>query len=296
MDSSILGSQPTRPSSWCPSPDGAVNVESAANLDALLSVFHQRDRLRLRARMHEKGVSDVVAQLVRVLGSRTFSRVQARLRSFLTFVVGLTLVGEQARIKQATVAMAVYGATGDFDPLETSVVRVAGRELRHRLDAYYRDEGRDDSIIIAMPVGTYVPSFVRRRTDVVVGPIHVVGTLPERVGTALARDVATLLASLGQFGDVSISSGPTRGWSPALRVCGVVLAYGDRLRLELVLFERASGEVIARHTLQSRGARLLTLPRRTVGAIVSALGRASGDGNSQARTSRNRSKSAALHR
>src|SRR5438128_899408 len=101
----------------------------------------ERQQLQ-RLRDNDAFVEEVLGQVDRILQSRHFDRVQRRTRDFLGYVVAKTLLGQTDRINQTAIAIAVFDESADFNPVETSKVRVAAIELRRRLTAYYRREGR----------------------------------------------------------------------------------------------------------------------------------------------------------
>lgn len=100
----------------------------------------------------------VRAQLSRILTSADFN-VPARLRSFLTFVVEEVLAGRGERIKAYTIATRVFERSGDFDSINDPVVRIEAGRLRRALERYYLLSGRDDSVVIVIPKGTYTPAI-----------------------------------------------------------------------------------------------------------------------------------------
>jgi len=62
-------------------------------------------------------------------------------------------------MKESVLAAEVFGRDDTFDSRTDSVVRVEARNLRARLNEYYRGEGSRDPVIIDLPKGTYVPVF-----------------------------------------------------------------------------------------------------------------------------------------
>lgn len=101
------------------------------------------------------------AELRTVLASKEFSSSE-RQRRFLSFVVEETLNGRASGIKEAVIALEVFGRDSSaFDPRTDSIVRVEARNLRLRLAAYYVDEGRGDAVRIDLPRGAYIPVFTR---------------------------------------------------------------------------------------------------------------------------------------
>jgi hypothetical protein len=100
-------------------------------------------------------------QLARILASRQFART-TRLRRFLQFVVEQTLAGRTAELKEYSIAIAVFDKPDTFDPRLDAIVRVQARELRTKLDAYYRNDGRGDDVVIRCFAGAYAPAFQSR--------------------------------------------------------------------------------------------------------------------------------------
>lgn len=96
--------------------------------------------------------------LERVLTSSTFARA-SMLRRLLEYVVRETLAGRGARLKEMTLGIAVLQRGADFDPRIDTIVRVTAIKLRQRLQDYYRGEGAIDPVMIAMPKGSYRPTF-----------------------------------------------------------------------------------------------------------------------------------------
>jgi hypothetical protein len=69
------------------------------------------------------------------------------------------LDGKHSEIKELTVGMAVFGRDSSYDPKTDPIVRVEARRLRARLKEYYSAEGRNDSVLIHLPKGGYLPQF-----------------------------------------------------------------------------------------------------------------------------------------
>jgi len=104
---------------------------------------------------------EIRQELGRIVGSRVF-RGSLRLTRFLTFVVETTLAGGADRIKAYTIAVEAFGRGSDFDAQNDPIVRVQAARLRTALARYYSAAGRNDQLIIALPRGSYVPTFRRR--------------------------------------------------------------------------------------------------------------------------------------
>jgi Tfp pilus assembly protein PilF len=93
-------------------------------------------------------------------------RSSPRHRALLRFMVEHMIAGDLASLKETVIAIAVFGrSAARFDPKQDSIVRVEARRLRGRLGAYYAGEGRDATLRIELPVGSYVPSLRARPTQ-----------------------------------------------------------------------------------------------------------------------------------
>jgi len=105
-------------------------------------------------------MSDAIrAQLARIVASPGFVTA-GRLAPFLTFLVERTLAGEP--LKESVVGVEVFGRPADYDARLDPIVRVEARRLRSRLAEYYEGAGADDTVVIDLPKGTYVPVFRTR--------------------------------------------------------------------------------------------------------------------------------------
>src|SRR6516225_8451533 len=104
---------------------------------------------------------EIRAQLERVLRSRAFIQSH-RIRRFLQFIVEESLLGQPHRLKEYLIGLEVFDRRDAFDPRVDSIVRVEARRLRHKLEEYYRTEGREDLTRITLRKGSYVPIFEYR--------------------------------------------------------------------------------------------------------------------------------------
>src|SRR5579871_5572458 len=105
--------------------------------------------------------AEIRAQLDSVLRSRAFVQSH-RIRRFLQFVVEESLLGQPHRLKEYLIGLEVFDRRDAFDPRVDSIVRVEARRLRHKLEEYYRTEGREDLTRITLRKGSYVPIFEYR--------------------------------------------------------------------------------------------------------------------------------------
>ena len=101
-----------------------------------------------------------IAALDRVLAGRSFKTAgtQARL---LRYIVEKTVAGSGGELKEAVIAIEVFGRTS-FDSRSDSIVRVEARKLRDTLARHYASEGAADPLVISIPKGGYAATFETR--------------------------------------------------------------------------------------------------------------------------------------
>src|SRR5688572_778089 len=117
-------------------------------------------RLQQRpVRLPNSDVQAVRSHLERVLHSPHFDG-STRSREFLRYVVEEVLAGRGVYLKQAAIAVDVFGRQPDFDAVIDPIVRVQAGRLRRSLERYYLLSGDVDSIRIELPKGRYAPVFV----------------------------------------------------------------------------------------------------------------------------------------
>src|SRR5687768_4073892 len=120
------------------------------------------------------GEHETRAQLDKILASTGFAR-NDRLSRFLRFVVERHLENKDHELKEAVVAVEVFGRSPDFDPKRDPIVRTEAARLRSRLNEYYLNGGQGDCVVIELPKGGYVP-VIRERESIPVAPAEVTGT------------------------------------------------------------------------------------------------------------------------
>ena len=113
---------------------------------------------------HDPPPDSVRIQLDKILSSPDFARSD-RLQKFLRFIVEETLAGRAGALKEYTIALEVFERGDSFDPQTSSIVRVEANRLRIKLEKYNATEGRDDPLRIALPQGSYKPTFQMTLVD-----------------------------------------------------------------------------------------------------------------------------------
>jgi len=113
----------------------------------------------------EPSAVEIRAELAHVLAGAGFAR-NARMSRFLTFLVDRHLEGRDEELKESLIAYEVFGRRPDYDPKRDSIVRTEAARLRGRLAEHYAGAGRQSSVIVGIPKGTYVPVFRYREMPI----------------------------------------------------------------------------------------------------------------------------------
>ncbi len=99
----------------------------------------------------------VFEQLEKILSSDAFTNSQ-RMQSFLRYIVTETLEERSDQLKEFTIAQDVFEKGDDYDPKNSSQVRVEANRLRKRLEKYYSEHPQDE-IVVSLPKGGYRVQF-----------------------------------------------------------------------------------------------------------------------------------------
>jgi hypothetical protein len=104
-------------------------------------------------------LSSQQALLDRILASPHFAHT-VTLGKILRYVCEKT-VGTEDRLKEYEIATAVLERHQSFDPKVDPVVRVSMKGIRQRLQRYFEDEGKRESLQLVIPKGQYSAQFVQ---------------------------------------------------------------------------------------------------------------------------------------
>jgi hypothetical protein len=97
----------------------------------------------------------------RVASSETFEK-SPRLRAFFLHVCRCALEGKSEEATEQQIGIWVYGRSPGYNPNEDNIVRSQARVLRMKLEHHFANEGRDESQVITIPKGRYLPVFEPR--------------------------------------------------------------------------------------------------------------------------------------
>ena len=94
----------------------------------------------------------------RIVNSKTFQSAPT-LQQLLRFLATRALEAHTDEIKEYTIGVEALGRKPDFDPKTDPIVRVQVYRLRQKLKEYYELEGAQESILVEIPKGHYLPKF-----------------------------------------------------------------------------------------------------------------------------------------
>ena len=97
----------------------------------------------------------------RILGSRHFANAPTKQR-FLQLVSEAYLDGRASELNEYLIGCEVFDRDSTYNPALDPIVRVGAHGLRKKLGSYYKGAGKDDEIVLEIPVGSYIPIFTRR--------------------------------------------------------------------------------------------------------------------------------------
>lgn len=106
----------------------------------------------------------ILEQVKKICSTDDF-KPKSLLCRFLMFIIEETLAGRGDQLKGYTIGVGVLGKSENFDPEQDSLVRIHAGRLRRSLDLYYLREGKDDSIRIYIPKGSYQPQFLQNKAS-----------------------------------------------------------------------------------------------------------------------------------
>lgn len=103
-------------------------------------------------------------QVERIRASGTFHNKEA-LRRLLAYLADRSADGTADGLKEYSVGVAVFGKPESYDPQIDSSVRVQVGRLRQKLEEYYTTEGRNDPVVIDLPLRQFTLRFLPRASD-----------------------------------------------------------------------------------------------------------------------------------
>ena len=101
-----------------------------------------------------RGADEIQSCVDRILQGGTFRNAPSS-RRLLKYLVDHSLAGDADQLKEYTIGVDSFNKPGDYDPRLDSTVRIQIGRLRQKLAEYYREEGKDDQLIVDLPKGRF---------------------------------------------------------------------------------------------------------------------------------------------
>jgi hypothetical protein len=95
----------------------------------------------------------------RIVDSKSFERA-SQLRKILVYVTRSAILEPDRVLREYDIACEGLERRKDFDPASDNIVRSQFSHLRRKLEAYFDEEGKGETLIVKIPKGGYAPVFV----------------------------------------------------------------------------------------------------------------------------------------
>ncbi|MFN7930734.1 MAG: hypothetical protein U0Y68_22980, partial [Blastocatellia bacterium] len=129
---------------------------------------------------------EVRQTLTRIIQSKYFAHAPKKQR-FVQVICDYYLQGRAAELNEYLIGCEVFDKGAEYQPSVDPVVRVGAHDVRKKLESYYQHEGADDPVRLSIPVGTYVPLFVRQPIAINTEPLAAVITEPKTENARAGR-------------------------------------------------------------------------------------------------------------
>ena len=144
----------------------------------------------------------------RILLTEPFQK-SSRLPVLLSYLAEHSIRGRLDQLTEQRIGTAVFGKSAGYRPVEDSSVRVHVRQLRLRLHEYFACDGRDETLIVEIPRGSYELVFHSAHLKPVLPTLTppLIPEQPERIGRRIgirnfafgAVLVAAVVCGLGWY-------------------------------------------------------------------------------------------------
>ncbi|HSU18228.1 MAG TPA: hypothetical protein VLI45_00665 [Acidobacteriaceae bacterium] len=117
------------------------------------------------------------------IAASTLFRRSVRLRDFLLYVTRQEIRNPSVEVHEQEIGAKVFGRSPVYDTGQDNIVRVNATELRKRIELYFSTEGADESLVVAIPRGSYMPVFSWRAAEVHQPPAASLAVIPPETVT-----------------------------------------------------------------------------------------------------------------
>jgi hypothetical protein len=112
---------------------------------------------------------EMVARELEAIVSSHHFKGSKRYPALLKYVVEAALDHRAGDLKERTLGVEVFGRDPNYDTNADPVVRISAGEVRKRIAQFYHENGKLSNVQIELPLGSYVPEFLLRQANPVVG-------------------------------------------------------------------------------------------------------------------------------
>ncbi|WP_299530653.1 hypothetical protein [Ulvibacterium sp.] len=166
----------------------------------------------------------------KIIASKSFGR-SGTYANLLRYLVTCSL--NKNVPKETTIASEIFGKT-DFDPSQSTLIRVYVYNLRKKLKAYYQNEGDSDEKRLTIPKGSYAIEVIERKEGISKPPLSHLKKWVIPLATALLLSLALNLYQ-GTAGNEKTIINEDGLWAdligsklPTMLVMGDLFVYNER--------------------------------------------------------------------
>jgi Malectin domain len=115
----------------------------------------------------------------------------SRLAHLLNYIGEKYFAGQSDQLSEYGIATEAFGRSKtSFDATEDAIARVEAHRLRKRLKEFYEGAGKDHTLQLSIPAGTYVPTFTRKSVEVQSSVPYKPNTSSDRISALFASGAA----------------------------------------------------------------------------------------------------------
>ena len=107
-----------------------------------------------------------IRQAIKNISESKYFAHAPKKQKFIQLICDYYLQGRTAELNEYLIAYEVFEKGTGYNPATDTVVRVAAHDVRKKLELYYQHEGAADAVRLMIPLGTYMPVFIRAANPV----------------------------------------------------------------------------------------------------------------------------------
>lgn len=103
--------------------------------------------------------TDICWALLERIASSSYVKRASRLKELLLYLGECSLKDGLEAIHEQRIGVDIFGRSADYNTSDDNIVRTTVSELRKRVAAYFDGEGANETLLVEIPRGSYVPVF-----------------------------------------------------------------------------------------------------------------------------------------